>query len=173
MPDKPQSNRGATDLKAWMNRLISGKAPSDPLYLSNRRLRDRLWPWIAACSFFLALLVVWKVAVPRTQPPAHALPSNAKLAAMSFPKFADSQLEVVGVGVLANGSKLEGEVRNKTDHVIAVGRLSFELQDVHGHFTGATGMELKEIQPGQITRFELPIRQPDSRLALVTGISVE
>ena len=92
---------------------------------------------------------------------------------MSFPRFADSELEVVGVGVLADGSKLEGEVRNKTGHVIALGRLSFELQDANGHFTGATGTELKEIQPGQVTRFELPIRQPDSKVALVTGISVQ
>lgn len=177
MPDKsftdPESRGTSTDLKAWINRLIAGKAPSDPLYLSNRRLRDRLWPYIAAGTFFLVLLVGWKVAVPHSEPPAHALPSNAKLAAMSFPRFADSQLEVVGVGVLADGSKLEGEVRNKTGHVIALGRLSFELQDANGHFTGATGMELKQIQPGQITKFELPISQPESRVALVTGISVE
>ncbi len=168
-----QSGGTSSHLKGWIDRLISGKAPSDPLYLSNRRLRDRLWPWIAACTFFLVLLVAWKVAVPRSQPPAHALPSSAKLAAMAFPRFADSQLEVLGVGVLANGSKLEGEVRNKTGHVIALGRLSFELQDAQGQYTGATGTELKEIQPGQITRFELPIRQPDTRVALVTGISVE
>ncbi len=158
---------------AWVNRLISGKAPSDPLYLSNRRMRDRLWPWIAVGTFFTILLVGWKMAVPHREPVTPVLPSNAKLAAMSFPRFDDSKLEVLDVEVQADGSKLVGAVRNKSGQTIARGRLSFELQDGNGEYTGATEMDLRQIAPGEITKFELRIRQEDTKVALVTGISVE
>lgn len=177
MPDNrfmdPQGRGMLSRLQAWVNRQISGTAPSDPLYLSNRSLKDRLRPWIAVGTLFGALLVGWKIAVPHRPPVANAIPSNTKLAAMSFSRFESSKLDVLGVEVLANGSKLVGTVRNKTGNVIALGRLSFELQDSDGQFTGATGTDLTQIQPGEITRFELPIRQPDTRVALVTGISVQ
>ncbi len=169
----PQGKRSSSRFKAWVNRLISGKAPSDPLYLSNRSMWDRLWPWIAAAAFFTVMLVGWRMAVPHRQPVAPVLLPDSKIAGASFPRFASSKLEVLGVEVLADGSKLVGAVRNKTGQTIARGRLSFELQDGDGQYTGATEMDLRQIPPGKITKFELPIRQEDTRVVLVTGISVE
>jgi hypothetical protein len=168
-----RSTRKPGWLPPWMDRLISGKAPSDPLYLSNRTTIKRLKPWIAVGLFFVALSVGWKIAVPHTDSIAPPPVLVSKIAAIPSPQFDTSRLEVVDVGVVDNGARLVGTVKNKTGHVIAVGRLSFELQDNYGQFTGATGTDLKQIPPGIITRFELPIRQPDSRRVLVTGISVE
>ena len=169
----PRDGRTSRRLPAWLDQLISGKAPSDPLYLSNRSTFRRLRPYIFLVLFFLVLLVVWQVAMPRVEPPAAVRPWNGKVADIPSPRFETTQLEVVNAGVVDNGARVEGTVKNKTGHIIAIGRLTFELEDDHGGFTGAVSTDLKQIPPGEVTRFEFPIRQPESRRVLVTGISVE
>jgi hypothetical protein len=158
---------------AGMNR----RAPSDPLYLSNKRWSGRLKPLLVLGVPCLALVIGVEVAASRNQKAPPPLPTKvmpmAKLATVSFPSFDSSRLEVLEVTIHStHGIQVVGSVRNRSQQVINLGRVALELQDADGQFTESLEANVSHVQPGAVARFEMPV-QPDVRRVLVTGIAVE
>jgi len=160
---------------ARIEALLAGPAPSDPLYVSNQSLVDRLKPWLIVGAPCLALLLASGIAISHIQKvrQSDAIVSRAKIAAMVLPPSAPRPLNVFELRIDASGErKLIGAVRNVTDHVIVAGHLQIELDDAYGQPVGSAVQEVSQVPPGGIVHFQIPVPEPDASVAMVVGMSV-
>jgi hypothetical protein len=165
-------------LGAAVDRLVSGSAPSDPLYLSNRSAiqKAKLWVLIGGPCLLLALSI--GVALSNILDPKEPKPApepSARVSAKLLPNLAagvslDSKrdIEVLEVRIEhTSGSRINGVVRNTTDRDIASEHIVIDLTDMRGSQLGAVEANIEKIPASKTKAFSIPIVQRTAAFALV------
>ena len=161
-------------------KLISGPAPSDPLYLSNRTIgqRIRLVLVIAVPLAVIAtgLFLAVSFFKPASRPARELTP--AEINAATLPNLSkdlkvnsNTDIEVLDVRCLHDhGDRIAGNVRNRTASTIPHAEVVFSLTDEFGSVLGAVPVEFTNLGPKAAANFEAPIRYSTAITALVREI---
>jgi len=185
---KPGARPGQTQEMKWLGplrgpveRLLSGSAPSDPLYLTNRSVGGRIksWSLVVIPCLFIVGLVALTLSKDYSGPPApQKEPSAEEAAKKILPDIArdikidsNKDVEVVQVHVDRSAMKVAGTVRNNTAHAIAVTDVVFNLADTSGSQIGAVSGHIENLPPKTTKDFEFPIKQRDATFVLVRELS--
>jgi hypothetical protein len=192
---KPQGRRPAqaspepnnTAIGAWFESKLTKAAPSDPLYLSNRTLGQKLTSWVfvgipvtlVLVGIGLTLFGVFDKSAPITPPPPGL--TNAQIAEKMLPDLnkdlhieTQHDLNVEDVHVVVGApSRLVGIAKNNTDHSIPKAELFFDLTDRSGSRQGAVSTELKNIASKSSARFQFAIESSAATFALVREVRVQ
>jgi hypothetical protein len=180
-PGEPRSEarrmRWLGPYREILERFLSGSAPDDPFYLTNRTVgqRVKLWLLVAAPVLLVAAVIAFGVlgfiekkdSAPKELTPqqiaAKMLPDLNK--PMQFDVNRD--LEVLEARVQQGEPvKLVGSVRNVTDRTIGHAELVFDLTDARGSRLGAVSVPLESLPPQRSINFELAIEQRTAVFAL-------
>lgn len=169
-------------LRRWIDRVLSGgAAPSDPLYLSNRTLAQKLKlplligvPALIVAGFiFMALSSRYFAREPA--PPPKAL-SAAEIAAKMLPDLnnlhvsATRDVEIVDLRVDSGARRLAGTVRNNTAHSIQTTNVVFELADADGSRVGAASTQIADLAPNSSLKFTVPIEASNAAAVIVREV---
>jgi hypothetical protein len=167
-------------LRGPVERLLSGgPAPSDPLYLTNRTLTQKLksWSLIAIPCVVLALGIVilsrsLNPPAPKPVKPLTAAEITAKLLpnldqAIQLPPATDVQV----IEIKVEGSRLVGVVKNTTRREIAVTELVIDLTNAAGSQVGAVNAIVEKIPPSGSKDFQIAIQQRDAAFALIRNVT--
>jgi hypothetical protein len=187
---KPGARPGQTQGRKWLGplrgpveRLLSGSAPSDPLYLTNRSAGRRIksWSLVVIPCLFIVGLVAFTLSKDYSGPPQAAPqkePTAEEAARQTLPNIprdikidSNKDVEVVQVHVDRSAMKLAGTVRNNTAHAIAVTDVVFDLADTSGSQVGAVRGHIENLPPKTTKDFEFPIKQRDATFVLVRELS--
>ncbi len=180
---KPQRLAG---IRASLEAQLTKSTSSDPLYLSNRTLGQKLKAWsilgasavLALGGLSLALLGYFNKDSAIIRPPSGI--SNAEIADKILPDLSkgvhvESQhdLDVEDVHVVVGAPvHLIGVARNNTSHEIVNAELTFDLTDQTGSHQGAVTTELKNIASKSSKPFDIAIEESSATNALVREIHV-
>ena len=181
---KPDAAGATADRPNWLrrqlDRLVAGRAPSDPLYLTNRSLGQKLrLPLIVGIPGLVAGGFIFMALSPQYFQPKDATPAEltpAQVATRMLPDLTKVQIdtnrdvEVVNARVEPGAGRLTGTVRNNTARKIGTLDMVFELADVDGSKMGAVKTQLKDIAAGTTTNFEFPIEQRTAVMVLVREV---
>lgn len=182
---KPGQKAGAKKFR-WlgplgdaMNRFLSGSAPSDPLYLSNRSASQkmRLWLLIGVPCLLLAVAVgvaLSNILNPR-DPKQAAEPTAKEVSAKLLPNIGsqlqldrNTDVEVLEVRIEhKGGSYVRGIVRNTTRHEIPKARVVMDLTDQNGSQVGGVEANIEKIPALNTKAFSISIAQRTAAFALV------
>lgn len=183
---KPGGKTAANRQLKWLGplggpveRLLSGgPAPSDPLYLTNRTLTQKLksWSLVAIPCLILAAggwYALRTLNPPEAQPAPE--PTAAAIAASTLPNLAkDIQLapstDVQVIEIKVEGSRLVGKVRNTTAREIAVTELVIDLINPAQSQIGAVNGIVEKIPAMGTKEFQIPIKQRNAAFALVREV---
>jgi hypothetical protein len=170
-------------LRSPVERFLSGGAQSDPLYLTNRTLGQKVKSWSLVVVPCLVLALVIGVALSSLMDPPETKPQKEltakEIAAKLLPNLdknihltTNPDIQVVEVAVKRAGSasRLVGVVKNTTTHEIAAVELVVDLTDVTGSQVGGVNGTVEKIPASATKTFEFPVHQADAAFALVREI---
>jgi hypothetical protein len=180
-----QAPKGISSIRAWVETQLNRSASTDPLYLSNRTLSQKLKFWamvgipcaLALTGVALVFLGVFEPNSTIAPPPVG--PSNAEIEARMLPGLNahvenQHELEVQDVHVVTGSPfRLAGTAKNNTDHLIARAELVFDLTDKNGSRQGAVSTELTNIASKTSLPFEFPIEQTMAKFAMVREVRIQ
>ncbi|MGA7238282.1 MAG: FxLYD domain-containing protein [Bryobacteraceae bacterium] len=160
--------------------------PSDPLYLSNRTLGQKLTAWsiigipalVVLGGLGLVLFGFFDKDAPIAPPPAGL--TNAQVAEKMLPDLnkdihieSQHDLDVEDVHVVMGApSHLVGIAKNTTDRPISTAELIFDLTDRNGSRQGAVSTEIKNIASKTSVPFQFAIESSAATFALVREVHV-
>jgi hypothetical protein len=167
-----------------LDRLINGPANTDPLYLSNRTI----WQRVRASAVFLvpavlvvgALVLAWSGVFQGKDAPKLKELTAAERAARVLPNFntkiqlpSNHDLDVQDAHV-EHGSPthVAGLVKNNTDHAIASAEMAFDLLDNRGSRLGAVSTHVEKLSPHSTTPFRFTVAQDTAEHVLVRDYQV-
>jgi hypothetical protein len=182
---KPESKKikWLGPLSGPVERFLSGPAPTDPLYLTNRTFGQKARSWILIGLPLMILLVGLGVTMSSLIDPPEVKPvpepSAKEIAARILPNISkdirveqNNDVEVVEVKIdHENGSRLTGVIRNVTNHDIANARLVVDLTDINGSQVGGVEAKVENIPPSKTKPFSLTIAQRNAAFALVREVT--
>lgn len=182
MPGGPKDPlRWLGPLRGPVDRFLSGTRSSDPLYLSNRTLRQKLLTGsVIVLPFGAVLTLLFLAAAGRfSTPPPQTKESPA--VAINLPSFSDVQVKsnrelVVLEARVDPGARpvtLTGTAKNMTDRRIRTAEIIFEVNDRRGSQLGRQTVILENVEPQQIARFQVPVRARGAVIALVSEVNVQ
>ena len=163
-------------LRERMDLFISGRAPSDPFYLTNRTWRQKLKiaSLIAAPILLLIALVTigatgqfrFHKVDPDERPPAEAPapaeapPPAAPQKPLPDPISTSTDLEVVNIRIVrdAHPPVVTGIVRNKTNRKVDSAEVSYYLADTAGSLVGTDTIEVANVEPHGSVAFRMPLK---------------
>jgi hypothetical protein len=160
----------------WLNRLrqrfdqfLSGRAPSDPLYLTNRTSAQKLKvvALIAAPFLILGALVMVGAtgmfhltkADPYERPPTETAPAPEVKRRPAL-NLTPTDLEVVNIRIAAdeNPPVVTGVIRNNTNQKVDSAEVSFDLADGRGSLMGSETTQVKNVAPHSTVTFRTPLK---------------
>ena len=165
--------------------LNGGAAPSDPFYLTNRTLAQKLRQAVLiAVPCVLVIVAIGLALLGYFDRPGKALPRAATLtpeqvADKVLPNQdsgirvdANRDIDLMGVHVVrGRDTAVAGIARNNTDRPIHGTELVFDLTDAAGSRLGAVSTRLDRIDPKSTTSFSVPVEQHDAAFALVREVN--
>lgn len=165
-------------LRGPLERFLSGSAPTDPLYLTNRSLPQKIksWSLILVPGLFLVAGVAYLLRTlnPPEAKPVHE-PTTAEIAAKMSNLAKDIKLapalEVQVLEIHADSTHVFGTVQNTSKREIGGVRLVIELTTETGSRVGAVDWTLEKIPASARKEFQFPIRQRNAAVALVREIT--
>ncbi|HKE22409.1 MAG TPA: FxLYD domain-containing protein [Bryobacteraceae bacterium] len=176
-PSEIRRMRWLAPYRRIIERFLSGAAPDDPFYLSNRTLGERakFGVLVALPVLLVAGVIAWGVLgyiELRDKAPAEL--TTQQVAAKMLPDLnkpmdldVNHDLEVLEARVQqGEPTKLVGSVRNLTDRTIDHAHLVFDLTDARGSRVGAVTVPLESIPAQRTVKFELPIQPRSAAFAL-------
>jgi hypothetical protein len=177
-----QRMRWLGPLRRPIERILSGgPAPSDPLYLTNRTIWQKIrvvvvigTPCVIVGSLMAMALTnyfVKKTVVPKLDP------SPAEIAAKMLPNMDHIKLDTNrDVNILevhvdhSKGTVLAGTIMNNTTHEIHTAEIVFDLTDSSGTQLGGVSQRIENLPPQIHQTFRLPIEQSDASFAFVREV---
>lgn len=176
-PSETRRMRWLGPYRRMIERFLSGAAPDDPFYLSNRTLgeRARFWALLSLPVILVAGVVAWGIlGFISLQDQAPKDLTSQQIAARMLPDLnkpmdlnANQDVEVLEARVQQGQPlKLVGSVRNLTDRTINRTDLVFDLTDARGSRVGAVSVPLENVLPRRTVKFELAIPQRSAAFAL-------
>lgn len=168
-------------LRGPVEQLLSGgPAPTDPLYLTNRTLPQKLksWSLIAIPCAVLAMgvgVAVRNVLDTPGAPPIQE-PTPAEVTAKLLPIMnKDIELappsEVQVLELKVDRSRLVGVLKNNTTREIAVVELVVDLTNSSGSQVGAVKGIVEKLPPSGRKDFQVPIQQSNATFAMVREVT--
>jgi len=163
-------------LRGWFDRLLSGPAPADPLYLTNRTWKQKLrfGVLIAIPCVLLAGAVALGLShlyAPKT--PELRQPTPAEIVAsipLDLEKAVDTrplEAEIQELHPDTVGSpKLIGSLRNNTDRTITV-EFTVDLADARGSKVDTVTERVENVPAKSSVPFQFPILDSDAATAVV------
>lgn len=182
VPGASAPKKPPTRLHALFDRLLSGSTESDPLYLTNRTLAQKLKVWlvigIPAALLIAGLAVVMLGLVHTPAPPPSPEATPAQIAQKLLPDLnknldipTDRTLEISEVHIEHNGStKMVGTVRNTTSTPVAGADMVFDLTDLIGSRMGAVSAHVGNVPANGSVQFAVPIAQEKAAFAIVREV---
>jgi len=189
---KPDAARPQSKLRRWLGslearigRFAGGRAPSDPLYLTNRtagqKFKAAMWFVVPGILLAGAVVVAWvNLQVPRAPLPAPQTgPAEAAAKALAnvensiqVEKIARPQdVDVVEVHVeRVPVNRLVGTLHNRTGRSFQSVDVVFEMTDSQGSQLGAVRAQVNGVPARGTVEFQLPIAQKRAAYALVREI---
>jgi hypothetical protein len=169
-------------LNGVLERYLSAPAPTDPLYLTNRSLGQKMrsWSLVAVPCVVLAgaigIMLSNILEPPEIKPAAE--PSAKEVAAKILPNIdnnlkldQNSDVEVLECRVEhTGGSRVWGTVRNNTSHAMAAAHLVVDLTDMNGSQVGGVEILVENLPPSKSKNFSQPIAQHKAAFALVREV---
>jgi hypothetical protein len=175
-----QELRWLGPLRGPVERILSGgPAPTDPLYLTNRTLYQKLksWSLIGIPCLVLALGIGATLSTLLDPPEAKPVkePTAAEITAKLLPNLEkDIRLapasEVQVVEIRVDGSRLVGVVRNTTARRIASAELVIDLTNSFGSQVGGVNGTVENLPPSSNKAFQIPIKQRNAAFAIVREV---
>jgi hypothetical protein len=164
--------------------LSGGPAPSDPLYLTNRTVGQRIRvavvvgvPCLIVGSVIAMVLSRYVVKAP---PPDKPAMSPAEIAAKMLPNIdrvkidTNRDLDVMEVHVdHTKGTAVTGTVMNNTTHEIQSAEIVFDLTDSTGSQLGGVSQRIEHLAPQIRQAFRLPVEQSTAMYALVREVKTQ
>ncbi len=169
-------------LRDRFERFLSGRAPSDPLYLSNRTWKQKL---VLASLIAVPLLVLTAlVAIGSTDvfrlnkadPYYHAIaqapPNAAAPQPAPDPRLGRAGLEVVNIRILKDvvPPVVTGMVRNNTNRDVPSAEVTYYLADERGSLIGSESTSVRKIGPHASVAFRVPLKMKKAEYALVRDV---
>jgi hypothetical protein len=168
-------------LRKLLARLLDGRAPSDPLYLTNRTWKQKLRVGLVigipgvllAGVVALGLSHLW---APQAAPVRE--PTPAEIVAGLLPDLEKTvDLKPTGAEILdlhpeTGGSpKIVGMLRNITDHTISV-EFTVALTDADGSKLDEVAERMEKVPAKTTVPFQFPIREENAAIAMVRSLRV-
>jgi hypothetical protein len=162
--------------------LSGGRAPSDPLYLTNRTIGQRLR--LAAVVAVPGLILVGVVALGagryfRVRDKEQRQLTSAELAQQLLPGLAKNidvrsnhDLEVAEARV-EPGRTVSGTVKNNTDHAIDHAAVILDLTTVSGARLGAVAAKIPHVGPKSTAAFRIKVEQDTAVFAQVREVVLQ
>ena len=166
-------------MKAAWDRLLAGKPPQDPLYLTNRTWKRKLaiaLPLIVPALVVGALLMV---GTARREPDSDVPPPAGSPRVESPPEGArllepedNPDLEIVDISVDRSGPQhmVTGRLRNKSNRGYDSVLISFDLASETGSLVGSTSATVDNVAAQSERAFSVPILQTNAAFVLVRQI---
>jgi hypothetical protein len=163
-------------VRALLNRLLAGRAPADPLYLTNRTWQQKLRSGLVIgipCVLLAGAVALGlsHMYAPKSAPPK-AL-TNAEIVAGLLPdleKTVDTTPPEADISELytdTTGSpKLIGTLRNNTGHTISV-QFTVDLANRGGSKVETVTERVENVPPKSSVPFKFPIKDPNAATAIV------
>jgi hypothetical protein len=169
-----------------LERFASGAAPTDPLYVSNRTLGQKVRfgfligvPVLVLSLFVLLAMNKYfdsQLARQSAEAPAPAaVPTAAKVLPNLEKDFAPAvdasrEVEVLEASVQTADHHLIGKVRNNTDHPVQIAELVFDVTDEGGSQLGGVAVRVENLKPRSVRQFDTALQQRTAFGALVREI---
>lgn len=173
---------GMDNLRRRFERFLSGRAHSDPLYLSNRTWKRKLAlaALIAAPVLVLGALVIFKyvegTSSGQANPYEHVLaeaPTQAPVPKSApEPKSAPTDLEVLNIRIAkdVNPPVVTGFLRNNTSQKVASAEVTFYLADSDGSVIGTQTTSVQNVGPHGSVNFSAPLENAGAGYVLVRDV---
>jgi len=169
-------------LRARLDLFISGRAPSDPLYLTNRTWRQKLK--IASLIGGPVLLLIALVAIGAANrlrfpqvvadehPPAEAPPPAAPEKPLPDSIVVSTDLEVVNMRIArdAHPPVVTGIVRNKTNRKVDSAEVSYYFADAAGSLVGTDATQVAGVGPHGSVPFRRPLKIATAEYVFVRDV---
>jgi hypothetical protein len=180
-PAQPRPTGFLGRIAERVERLLSGTAPDDPLYLTHRTPAHKLRLALVLAIPFFAVSALMYFALSRGSEPA-ALPAKveltpAELASKLLPEIGNIKVETNrDIEVLdahvepGTPPAIAGTIRNNANRLIRGIELVFDLTDERGSRLGGVTTRINALQPGARTTFRFSIPQHNAAFALVREI---
>ena len=172
-------------LRDAIDRFLSGGAPKDPLYLTNRSLGRKVGFWAVVALPCLLIMGVVALALSRNyfdpaDAPAPKEMTPEEVSRKVLPNIArniqidtNRDVEVVEVHVeRAAELRVVGSVRNNSARNFAAVDVVCNLTDVRGSELGAVSGHIENLAPKSVKAFQFPIQQRNAAFALVREIGI-
>jgi hypothetical protein len=185
-PDARQAQAATPHRSRWLaalDRFLATPAPSDPLYLTNRTLTQKLTRAFAILVPLVAVglaIFLWFDLAPKKVKPVRELTAQEK-AELVLPNFnKDIKLETnTDVQVLevrfehAGASVMTGSIRNQTDHLLHEAVVVMDLTDGTGSQLGGVTIRETDLKPGATREFKQTIEQKTATYAVVREVHTQ
>jgi len=169
-------------LRARIEVFISGRAPDDPLYLTNRTWQQKLKlaGLIAAPVLLLIALVTigatdlfrFHKVDPFEHPAAETAAPAVPQKRLPDPILATSDLEVVNIRIArdAHAAAVTGVVRNNTNQKVDSAEVSYYLADTEGSLLGTDTTDVANVEAHGSVAFRMPLKIAKAEYVLVRDV---
>jgi hypothetical protein len=170
-----------TGLAGMMERMISGPAVSDPMYLTNQTFGQKAKRLILVAAPILILVLGAAGATYYYSSKHSSKPQTGEVAVDVLRDFhpdmnldSNKNLDVLEVRFdHSSGNVMTGLLQNKTDHVIAEAVVVFDLTDDSGSQLGGVTVSEANLEPRSPRRFHMPIEQSTAEHAVVRDVHAQ
>lgn len=184
--EQPAPTTAMGRLRDRIDRFLAGPAASDPLYLTNRTLWQRIRPMIVIAIPILVLLGGLGLGLANYfglnkpyQPPPPSM-SSAEVAKKMLPVLnkdlgvvSEREVDIQDVVIPPGSMHVQGVAKNLTAHAIRHVHVEFDLTDKTGSRQGAVSTELENIPANGSKPFSFAIPQQTAAFAIVRPIELD
>ena len=171
--------RALDPLRARFERFISGPAPDDPFYLSNRTWQQKLKVSVvvgAPVLLLIALVMAGATDMFRLHKvDPYERPAETPLAAkkpLPDPVLARRDLEVVNIHIArdVHPEVVTGIVRNNSNQKVDSAEVSYYLADTDGSLVATETADVTNVEPHGSVTFRTPLKVPDAEYVIVRDV---
>ena len=169
-------------LRARIEIFISGRAPNDPLYLTNRTWQQKLK--IASLIGVPVLVLIALVTIgatnlfrsnqadPYDHPPTEAPQAAVPQKRLPDPILAPADLEVVNIRIARDphAMMVTGTVRNNTNQKVDSAEVSYYLADTEGSLVGTDTTDVANVEPHGSVTFRMPLKVAKAEYVIVRDV---
>jgi len=169
-------------LRARIEIFISGRAPNDPLYLTNRTWQQKLK--IASLIGVPVLVLIALVTIgatnlfrfnqvdPYEHPPTEVPQAAAPQKRLPDPILAPADLEVVNIRIARDphAMMVTGTVRNNTNQKVDSAEVSYYLADTEGSLVGTDTTDVANVEPHGSVTFRMPLKVAKAEYVIVRDV---
>jgi hypothetical protein len=169
-------------IRARIEIFVSGRAPDDPFYLTNRTWQQKLKIVALIATPVLLLMVVLTAAAtnlfrfhdvdPYEHPLAETTVPAVSKKRLPDPIVAPADLEVINIRIAkdAKPPAVTGVVRNNTNQKVDSAEVSYYLADTEGSLVGTDTTDVENVEPHGSVSFRMPLKIGKAAYVIVRDV---